>query len=129
MDTAVTFDRQPGRRPNVTLPAVLMASPVQTGCSERAPISTEQARFGRWSSHRTAPLGGREPVHQWGLEAEGKIEGTGTRPVRRRVCTWGWCGTRRCAAQCRDERQYSASVEEIACSIRSAAIDLDGAAS
>lgn len=123
----MTLDRHPDRQPNATRPAVLMSSPVQITCPERAPFLTERALAGGRAPLSGAPPGRREPVHRRGLEAEGKIEGTGTRPVRKRVCTWGWRGTRRYAARCRDRCQHLASAREIACSIPSAAIGLDDA--
>lgn len=129
MDTTVTLDRRRDRQQNIPRLAVLMSSPVQTVCPERAPFLTEQRLAGRQAPCGCASPGRREPVHRSGFEAEGKIEGTGTWPVRRRVCTWGWRGTRRCTAPCRSTYQRSAGVEEIACTIRSTAIVLDGAAS
>lgn len=127
------LDRHADRRRTITLPLVLpvisMPSPVQTACPERAPFLTEQRLAGGRAPHRGAPPGRREPVHRSGLEAEGKIEGTGTGPVRKRVCTWGWRGTRRCTAPCRNTYQRFAGTEEIACTIRSTAIVLDGAKS
>jgi len=127
MDTAVTLDRHPDRQQKTTRAAVPISSPVQMDCPERAPLVTEQRLAGGRAQRSGAPPGRREPVHRSGLEAEGKIEGTGTWPVQRRVCTWGWRGTRRHTALCRDRCQRAASVEEIACALRSAAIGLEGA--
>lgn len=131
MDTAVTLDRHPDRQPTVILPVrlpvILMSSPVQTACPGRAPFLTEQRLASGHAAPHGAPPGRRGPVHRSGLEAEGKIEGTGTWPVRKRVCTWGWRGTRRSAAPCRDTCKRFASAREITCSIRAAAIGLDDA--
>jgi hypothetical protein len=129
MDTAVTLDRRPDREQKITRSADPMSSPVQPDCPERGPFLTERRLAGGQAPHPGAPPGRREPVHRSGFEAEGKIEGTGTWPARRRVCTWGWRGTRRCTARCRNTSQRSADIEEIACAIRSAAIVLDGAES
>lgn len=102
-----------------------MSSHVQIACPERAPFLAEQRLAGGQAQERGATPARRGLERQGGFEAEGKIEGTGTGPVRRPVCTWGWRGTRRSTAQCLNMRQRPNSVEEIACLLRSVALVLD----
>jgi hypothetical protein len=107
---------------------VIPPTDVQTVCPERAALLAQRMLAGGPAPRSGAPPGRRGPEHQRGLEAEGKIEGTGTRPVRKRVCTWGWRGTLWCTAPCRERRQCLASVGEIACMTPSDAMGLDGIA-
>ena len=105
---------------------VIPPTDVQTVCPERAALLAQRTLAGGPAPRSGAPPGRRGPEYRRGLEAEGKIEGTGTRPVRKRVCTWGWRGTRQYAAPCRKRSQCLARVGEISCTIPSDATGLDG---
>ena len=103
-------------------------SPVQTACPERAMPMAWQALAGVQAAHRAAPPGHRAPVPSGRGKMQGKIEGTGTRPVQEPVCTWGWRGTRQDAARCRPQAQCRAGMEEIGCFRRRVAMILYGVA-
>ena len=105
---------------------VIPPTDVQTTWPERAAFLAQRALAGGPAPRSGATPDRRGPEHPRGLEAEGKIEGTGTRPVRKRVCTWGWRGTRQYAAPCRKRSQCLARVGEISCTIPSDATGLDG---
>lgn len=101
MDAAMTQGCRPDRQPNVAGSAVLMSSPVQIACPERAPFLTEQRLAGGLAPDRGATPGRRGPERQGGFEAEGKIKGRGTCARRKPGLHAGWRGTRsssRCAA-------------------------------
>jgi len=85
---------RPARQPNVVPSAVLMPSPVQTACPERAPFLTEQRLAGGQAPDRGAPPGRREPDFCGGFEAEGKIKGRGTCARLKPCLHVGWRGTR-----------------------------------
>lgn len=112
---------------HVTHPSA-RSSPVQTACPERAMPMAWQALAGVQAAHRAAPPGHRVPVPSGRGEMQGKIEGTGTRPVQEPVCTWGWRGTRQDAARCRPQAQCRAGMEEIGCFRRRVAMILYGVA-
>ena len=90
----MTRGHRPDRQPKVTRAAVLMPSPVQTACPERAPFVTEQRLVGGEAPDRGVPPGRRGPEFRGGFEAEGKIKGRGT-CARRKPCLHVGCrGTR-----------------------------------
>jgi hypothetical protein len=82
------------RQPNVARSAVLMPSPVQIACPERAPFRTEQQLAGGQAPDRGATPARRGPEFRRGFEAEGKIKGRGTGPRRKACLHVGWRGTR-----------------------------------
>ena len=94
------------RQPNVARSAVLMPSPVQIACPERAPFLMEQQLAGGQAPDRGATPGRRGPEFREGFEAEGeaegKIKGRGTCARRKPCLHVGWRGTRlntRCAVR------------------------------
>jgi hypothetical protein len=102
MGVAMTQRCRPDRRPNVVRLTVLMSSPVQITCPERAPFLTEQRLAGGQSPDRGAPPGRRGPEFRGGFEAEGKIKGRGTCARLKPCLHVGWRGTRpntRCAVR------------------------------
>ncbi len=102
-------------------------SPVQTACPERAMPMAWQALAGVQAAHRAASPGHRVPVPSGRGKMQGKIEGCGTTVRTKRVCTWGWRGTRRYAAPCRELEQGQAGSGDFACLIPAGAMVLDGA--
>ncbi len=90
----MTRGHRPDRQPKVTRAAVLMPSPVQTACPERAPFVTEQRLVGGEAPDRGVPPGRRGPEFRGGFEAEGKIKGRGTCARRKPGLHVGWRGTR-----------------------------------
>jgi hypothetical protein len=100
---------------------------VQIACPERVMPTAWQAFAGVQAAHRAAPPGHRVPVPSGRGKMQGKIEGTGTRPVQKTVCTWGWRGTRRCAAPCRESAQGQEGAGDIACLPLADPMALDGA--
>jgi len=118
--SAPRFARYPLRHAEVV-------SPVQAACPERAMPMARQALAGVQAAHRAAPLGHRVPVPSGRGKMQGKIEGCGTTVRTKRVCTWGWRGTRRYAARCRESEQGQAGSGDIACLISADAMALDGA--
>lgn len=93
-------------------------SNVQTACPERAMPQAWLAHVGRQAARDAAPPGHRRPVPSGRGKVQGKIEGSGTMPAHKRVCTWGWRGTRYLAAPCREARQSLVSIGETACIAR-----------
>lgn len=90
-------------------------SNVQTACPERAMPAAWLAVAGRLAALCAAPPGHRIPVPSgWG-KMQGKIEGSGTLPAQKRVCTWGWRGTRPGTAPCCQVPQSLVSIGETAC--------------
>ncbi len=61
MDAAMTHGCSLGRQPNVVRSAVLMSSPVQIACPERAPFLTEQRLAGGQALDRGAPPADEDP--------------------------------------------------------------------
>ncbi|WP_027484241.1 hypothetical protein [Rhodanobacter sp. OR87] len=112
--------------PHVAQP-LARSSPVQTACPERAMPMAWQALAGVQAAHRAAPPGHRIPVLSGRGEMQGKIEGCGTTVRTKRVCTWGWRGTRRYAAPCRELAQDQAGSGDTACLMPADAMALDGA--
>jgi hypothetical protein len=99
---------------------------VQMACPERA---MPQARWAlvRWQAAQdAAPPGHRIPVPSGRGKMQGKIEGSGTLPVHKRVYTWGWRGTRYWMAPCRDICQSLVDIGETACMARSGRMALAG---
>ena len=105
-----------------------LPSHVQASCLERARPAAVSAFAGALAAYAAAPPGRRCPERQRGAKAEGKIKGRGTWPLENRVCTWGWRGTRRGTAACRDGAQRRIGVGEVACFVRWTATALDGVA-
>lgn len=98
---------QVGVRPNV-----------QMACPERDMPQAWLALVGRQAAQDAAPPWHRRPVPSGRGKVQGKIEGSGTLPAHKRVCTWGWRGTRYLAAPCREVRQSLAGIGETACMAR-----------
>ncbi|HVI88340.1 MAG TPA: hypothetical protein VM659_08560, partial [Dongiaceae bacterium] len=96
-------------------PHFAQPSNVQASCLERARPAALAAFAGALAASSAAPPGRRSPERQRGAKAEGKIEGSGTLPAHKRVCTWGWRGTRYLAAPCRQVRQSLVGIGETAC--------------
>ena len=113
--------------PHFALPSA-QPSNVQASCLERARPAAVPAFAGALAARAAAPRGRRCPERQRGAKAEGKIKGRGTWPLEYRVCTWGWRGTRRGTAACRDGAQRRIGVGEVACFVRWTATALDGVA-
>jgi len=99
---------QVGVRPNV-----------QMACPERDMPQAWLALVGRQAAQDAAPPGHRRPVPLGRGKVQGKIEGSGTLPAHKRVCTWGWRGTRYWTAPCREVRQSLVGIGETACMARS----------
>ena len=106
---------QVGVRPNV-----------QMACPERAMPQAWLALVGRQAARDAAPPGHRRPVPSGRGKVQGKIEGSGTLPVHKRVCTWGWRGTRYLAAPCRNICQSLVGIGETACMARPGRMTLAG---
>ena len=106
---------QVGVRPNV-----------QMDCPERAMLQACLALVGRQAAQYAAPPGHRRPVPSGRGKVQGKIKGSGTLPAHKRVCTWGWRGTRYLAAPCRDVGQSLVGIGETACMARSGRMALAG---
>jgi len=102
------------------------SSNVQASCLERDRPMAVAAFAGALAARAAAPPGRRCLERQRGAKAEGKIEGAGTLPARKRVYTWGWRGTRYLAAPCREVRQSLVGVGEPACMARSGRMALAG---
>ena len=92
---------------------------VQMACPERAMPQAWLALVGRQAARDAAPPGHRRPVPSGRGKVQGKIEGSGTLPAHKRVCTWGWRGTRYWTAPCREVRQSLVGIGETACMARS----------
>ena len=104
---------------------VCMRSNVQTDCPERDMPQAWLALVGRQAARDAAPPGHRRPVPSGRGKMQGKIKGRGTSLPENPVCTWGWRGTRRIAAPCREIGQRLASIGESACFSRRTAPVLD----
>lgn len=118
--SAPRFARYPPRHAEVV-------SLVQTACPERVMPMAWQALAGVQAAYRAAPPGHCIPVPSGRGKMQGKIEGCGTTVRTKRVCTWGWRGTRRYAAPCRELAQGQADSGDTACLIPADAMALDGA--
>lgn len=105
---------------------VCVRSNVQMACPERAMPQAWLALVGRQAARDAAPPGHRRPVPSGRGKVQGKIEGSGTLPVHKRVCTWGWRGTRHLAAPCREVRQSLVGIGETACMARPGRMTLAG---
>lgn len=99
---------------------------VQMACPERAMPQAWWALVGRQVALDAAPPGHRIPVPSGRGKMQGKIEGSGTLPVYKRVCTLGWRGTRYLAAPCREVCQSLVGIGETACMARSGRMALAG---
>lgn len=106
---------QVGVRPNV-----------QIACPVHTMPQAWLALVGRQAAQDAAPPGHRIPVPSGRGKMQGKIEGSGTLPVHKRVCTWGWRGMRYLAAPCREVRQSLVGIGETACMTRSGRMVLAG---
>jgi hypothetical protein len=118
--SAPRFARYPLRHAEVV-------SIVQTACPERVMPMAWQALAGVQAAHRAALPGHRIPVPSGRGKMQGKIEGCGTTVRTKPVCTWGWRGTRRYAAPCREPPQGQEGAGGIACLPPADAMALDGA--
>jgi hypothetical protein len=98
----------------------------QMACPERAMPQAWLALVGWQTAQDAAPPGHRIPVPSGRGKMQGKIEGAGTLPAHKRVCTWGWRGTRYLAAPCRDVGQSLVGIGETACMARSGRMALAG---
>ncbi|MDP2162973.1 MAG: hypothetical protein Q8K21_01890 [Hydrogenophaga sp.] len=98
---------------------VCVRSNVQMACPERAMPQAWWTLVGRQAAQDAEPPGHRRPVPSGRGKVQGKIEGSGTLPAHKRVCTWGWCGTRYWTAPCREVRQSLVGIGETACMARS----------
>lgn len=105
---------------------VCVRSNVQMVCPVRAMPQAWLALVGRQAARDAAPLGHRRPVPSGRGKVQGKIEGSGTLPVYKRVCTLGWRGTRYLAAPCRDICQRLVGIGETTCMARSGWMALAG---
>lgn len=99
---------------------------VQMACPERAMPQAWLALVGGEAAQDAAPPWHRRPVPSGRGKVQGKIEGSGTLPAHKRVCTWGWRGTRYLAAPCRDVGQSLVGIGETACMARSGRMALAG---
>ena len=99
---------------------------VQMSCLERAMPQASLALVGRQAARDAAPPRHRRPVPSGRGKVQGKIEGSGTLPVPKRVCTWGWRDTRYLAAPCRDVGQSLVGIGETACMARPSRMTLAG---
>lgn len=102
------------------------SSYVQASCLERARPMAVVAFAGGLTAGSAVPPGRRRPERKRGAKAEGKIEGSGTLPAHKRVCTWGWRDTRYLAAPCREVCQSLAGIGETACMARFGRMALAG---
>lgn len=105
---------------------VCVRSNVQMDCPVRAMPQAWLAVVGRQAARGAAPPGHRRPVPLGRGKVQGKIEGSGTLPVHKRVCTWGWRGTRYWTAPCRDVCQSLVGIGETACMTRPGQMALAG---
>ncbi|TAM12907.1 MAG: hypothetical protein EPN72_12010 [Nevskiaceae bacterium] len=99
---------------------------VQTACPGHAMPRAWPALAGGHAACCTAPPVRQRPERQRRSKAQGKIKGRGTPARERRVCTWGWRGTRAGVAVCREEAQYRVRFGESACFARRTALALAG---
>lgn len=106
---------QVGVRPNV-----------QMACPDRDMPQEWWALVVRQAARDAAPPGHRRPVPSGRGKVQGKIEGSGTLPAHKRVCTWGWRGTRYLAAPCRNVCQSLVGIGETACMARPGRMTLAG---
>lgn len=113
------------RQPEVWSQLKFRRSPCRSLLPERSPLVAEQLLAGGEAPLRGAPPGRRGTERQQWFEVEGKIKGAGTSPAEKRVCTWGWRGTRYGAARCREVIQVYVRMEEIACLARRHVLALD----
>ncbi len=108
------------------LARVCVRSNVQMDCSERDMPQAWLALVGRQTAWDAAPPGHRRPVPSGRGKVQGKIEGSGTLPTHKRVCTWWWRGTRYLAAPCRNVCQSLVGIGETACMARPGRMTLAG---
>lgn len=101
-------------------------SNVQMACPVRAMPQAWLALVGRPAAQNAAPPMHRRPVPSGRGKVQGKIEGSGTLPAHKRVCTWGWRDTRYLAAPCREVCQSLAGIGETACMARFGRMALAG---
>ncbi len=99
---------------------------VQMVCTERAMPQAGWALVGWPAARDAAPPGHCGPVPSGRGKVQGKIEGSGTLPAHKRVCTWGWRGTRYLAAPCRNVCQSLVGIGETACMARPGRMTLAG---
>ena len=102
-------------------------SNVQRDRPERATPQAWLALVGRQAAQGAAPPRHRRPVPSGRGRVQGKIEGSGTLPAHKRVCTWVWHDTRHLAAPCREFRLSFVGIGETACMARPGRMSLDEA--
>jgi len=114
--------------PHFALPPA-QPSHVQASCLEHGWPAAIAVFAGALAARAAAAPGRdcRERMRE--ANAEGKIEGHGTRVRAMPVCTWVWGGTRPKVASCRQQPQRLAGIGNTVCRIRSGAMGLAGAAS
>ena len=102
-------------------------SHVQASCLERARPAAVSAFPGALAARAAAAPGhhGRERMWEAGVQVMFLVCGTKVRA--KPVCTWGWRGTRQCAASCRQLLQCLDAIGELACFARLGAMALYGA--
>ena len=103
-------------------------SNVQIACPERTMPLAWLALVCRQAAQDAAPPWHRRPVPSGRGKVQGKIEGSGTLPADKRVCTWRWRGTRYLTAPCRDVGQSLVGIGETACIAPCSALHFAGAA-
>lgn len=114
--------------PHFALPPALSPH-VQTSCLEHGWPTAVAAFAGTLAARAAAPPGRSCRERKREANAEGKIEGRGTRVRAKPVCTWVGGGTRPRAAARRQQPQCLAVNGNTGCHIRSGAMGLAGAAS
>lgn len=103
-----------------------VCSNVQMACPAYTMPQAWLALVGRQAAQGAAPPRHRRPVPSGRGKVQGKIEGSGTLPAHKRVCTWGWRGTRYLAAPCRNVCQSLVGIGETACMARPGRMTLAG---
>ena len=104
-------------------------SHVQASCLEHGWPAAIAVFAGALAAGAALPPGRNCRERMREANAEGKIEGHGTRVRAMPVCTWVWGGTRPKVASCRQQPQRLAGIGNTVCRIRSGAMGLAGAAS
>jgi hypothetical protein len=100
-------------------------SVVQTSCRQRAAPAAPSLLLGQRCAPGAWLAVGRSWERMRKAETEGKIKGRGTSLCGNPGCTWGWRGTRRTAAACRQSAQCRMGIGESACFARPATLGFD----
>lgn len=101
-------------------------SAAQTSCRQRAAPAASSLPLAQRCALGAWLVVGRSWERMRKAETEGKIKGRGTSLCGNPGCTWGWRGTRRTAAACRQSAQFRLGIGEGACFARQATLGLDG---